>query len=130
MKNILVLDDNKDFLDAMSTRLRSCLQGCNILTASDGAHGKEILRSMHIDLVLTDLTMPLVDGYMLIEHAKKLYPSVPICAMTADCTSQVKDRLRSMGVRNWIEKPFKTEQLAHLIAQELKLESRTLHSEK
>ena len=129
MKNILLLDDNKDFLDAIATRLRSCLQDCNILTASDGAHGKEILRSMHIDLILTDLAMPHVDGYMLIEYAKKLYPSVPICAMTADCTSQVKERLRAMGVRRWLEKPFKVEKLAHLIAQELKLESQALHLE-
>lgn len=123
MKNILVLDDNKDFLDAVSARLRSCLQGCIILTASDGAQGKDILRSVPIDLVLTDLAMPNVDGYMFIEHSKKLYPSIPVCAMTANCTALVKERLLSMGVRKWIEKPFKVEKLAHLIAQELKLKT-------
>ena len=125
MKNILVLDDNKDILDAVSTCLRNYLKDCNILTALDGAKGQEILQSMPIDLVLTDLSMPVVNGYMLIEHVKKHYPAVPVCVMTASCSARVIKRLQSMGIGRWIEKPFQFEKLADMIAQELKLERRS-----
>ncbi|OGW53869.1 MAG: hypothetical protein A2Z46_08360 [Nitrospirae bacterium RBG_19FT_COMBO_55_12] len=122
MKNILVLDDNKDLLDGMSARLCNYLKGCNILTASDGAQGMDILKSVSIDLILTDLSMPVVNGYTLIEHAKKHYPSVPVCVMTAGCSPDVIRRLQSLGVGRWIEKPFQLEKLAHMISEELKLE--------
>jgi CheY-like chemotaxis protein len=122
MKNILVLDDNRDILDALSTRLCYYLKGCNILTASDGAQGKEILKSRSIDLILTDLSMPVVNGYMLIEHVKKHYPSIPVCVMTASCSPHIIQRLQAMGVGRWIEKPFQFDKLAQMIAAELKLE--------
>lgn len=121
MKNILILDDNTDFLAALSARLCTYLKDCNIMTASDGVRGQEILRSERIDLVLTDLAMPIMNGYMLIEHTKKLYPTIPVCAMTANCSPQIKGRLRSMGVADWIEKPFQVEQLARMISRELNL---------
>ena len=121
MKNILVLDDNKDILEAVSTRLHKYVAGCTVLTASDGAQGEAILKCTPIDLVLTDLSMPVMNGYMLIEHAKKNYPSVPVCVMSASCSPDVINKLLSMGVGRWIEKPFKFEKLARMIADELKL---------
>lgn len=121
VKNILVLDDNREILEVVSSRLGRYLKGCNVLTASDGAQGENILESTPIDLVLTDLAMPNVDGFMLIEHAKKNYPHMPICAMTAHCSPQVVSRLQAIGVRRWIEKPFQFEKLASMIAEELNL---------
>jgi CheY-like chemotaxis protein len=121
MKNILLLDDNTDFLEALSVRLHGYLKDCNVLTASDGAQGEAILRSHAIDLVVTDLSMPVMNGYVLIEHAKKYYPSVPVCVMTASCSPKVINKLQSMGVGRSIEKPFKFEKLARMIAEELDL---------
>jgi two-component system chemotaxis response regulator CheY len=121
MKNILVLDDNKDILEIVSTRLDKYVKGCSVVTATDGAQGEAILRSTAVDLILTDLSMPVMNGYTLIERAKKDYPSVPVCVMTADCSTKVVSRLQSMGVGRWIQKPFKFEQLARMIAEELKL---------
>jgi CheY-like chemotaxis protein len=121
MKNILVLDDNKDILESVSTRLPQYVQGCTVISASDGAQGEAILRSHAIDLVITDLSMPVMDGFMLIEHAKNRYPAVLICVMTANCSPEAINRLRSMGVGRWIEKPFKVEKLARMVAEELDL---------
>lgn len=121
MKNILVLDDNKEILEAVARRLEKYVEGCTVLCAPDGAQGEAILRSRPIDLILTDLSMPVMNGYSLIEFARKNYPSVPVCVMTANCSPNVVTRLLSLGVGRWIEKPFKFDKLAKMIAEELHL---------
>jgi two-component system NtrC family response regulator len=121
MKTILVVDDNREILDTLSATLARHLRGCSIMTASDGARGQEILRSMPIALVLTDLGMPRVNGYMLIEHTKKNFPHIPVCVMTANCSAQVINKLRVLGVGRWIEKPFQFDSLTRMIAEELNI---------
>jgi CheY-like chemotaxis protein len=118
---ILVLDDNREILEAVKTRLCRYIRDCTVITASDGVEGKEILRTQPVDMILTDLSMPVVNGYMLIEHVKKHYPSVPICVMTANCSPDVVRKLQAMGVGRWIEKPFKLENVARMVAEELNL---------
>ena len=124
MKNILILDDNRDILDALSVGLCRVLKDCTILTSLNGAKGEEILKTTPIDLILTDLSKPIINGYRFIERVKKNYPFVPVCVMTGKCSPDVIERLQSMGVGRWIEKPFQFEQLAQMISEELKLERR------
>jgi two-component system chemotaxis response regulator CheY len=119
MKNILVLDDNKDILSALSVELHSCLTDCTIMTALNGEKGEAILRSMPIDLIVTELDMPVVNGYRFIELVKKKYPSVPVCVMSGDCSARSLEKLRAMGVIRWIQKPFPFEKLAQMITEEL-----------
>jgi len=124
MKNILILDDNRDILDALSISLCKVLKDCTILTSLNGAKGEDILKTTPIDLILTDLSKPIINGYRFIERVKKNYPFVPVCVMTGKCSPDVIERLQSMGVGRWIEKPFQFEHLAQMIADELKLERR------
>jgi hypothetical protein len=63
MKNILIIDDNKDLLDALSAALRCHLKECTIMTALDGAKGVNIVESAPIDLIVADLAMPVMNGY-------------------------------------------------------------------
>lgn len=122
MKNILVLDDNNDLLEAVSSRLQRHIKGCTVVTAADGTQGESILRSTPIDLIITDLAMPVMNGYVLIEHVRKNYPSVPICVITASCSLEVVKKLQQMGVVRWLQKPFRIEALARMAAEELKLQ--------
>ncbi len=121
MKNVLVLDDNKQICEAVSSRIRKHVPGCRVLTAGDGAQGESILSNTAIDLVLTDLAMPVMNGYALIERAKKLFPNLPICVMSANCSPDVIRKLKSLGVARWIEKPFNFETIARMVAEELNL---------
>jgi two-component system NtrC family response regulator len=120
MKNILVLDDNKYILDALSANLCYYLGECNIMTALDGAKGAEVLGSVPVDLILTDLDLPAAKGYEFIEHAKKNHPGVPVCAMTGYCSTTVREKLKTLGVTRYIEKPFHYAQLVSMITEELK----------
>jgi CheY-like chemotaxis protein len=126
MKNILIIDDNGDILKALSAGLCTCLKDCSILTASNGSKGVDILKTTPVDLILTELSMPVLNGYRFIEHVKKNYPFVPVCVMTGNCSPDVIERLKSMGIGRWIEKPFQFENLAKMISEELKLEARAL----
>jgi len=119
MKNILILDDNKAILDVLSSNLCTYIKDCAIMTAADSDTAAEVLRSVPIDLILADLDIPVVKGYAFIEHAKKNYPAVPVCVMTGDCSSSVVNRLKTLGISRYIEKPFQFDKLAKVISEEL-----------
>jgi len=120
MNNILVLDDNRHILDALSMNLCIYLKNCSVLTAVNAAKADEVLRSTHIDLILTDLDMPAEDGYQFISRMKKAHPSIGVCAMSGDCSPSVIERLKAAGVVRYLEKPFPLEALAAMITEELK----------
>ena len=122
MKSILVLDDNKHILDALSENLSRYMKNCNIMTASNGKKGAHILSSTVVDLVLTDVDMPEEDGLLFIENTRKAYPGVPLCVMTGNCGPQVLERLRALGVERLIQKPFLFDSLADVIRKELQME--------
>ena len=119
MKNILVLDDNRSILDVLSSGLCRHLHDCKIMTAHDEQTGMNILRSVPIDLILTDLDIPAAKGYGFIEHAVKHYPAIPLCVMTGNCSSSVRERLEVLGISRYIEKPFQLDSLAEMITGEL-----------
>jgi two-component system, chemotaxis family, chemotaxis protein CheY len=119
MKNILIVDDNNDILDALAGSLCRCLKDCSIITASNGTKGEAIMKDTPIDLILTELSMPVMNGYKFIEQVKKNHPFVPVCVMTGDCSPPVIKRLELMGVGRWIEKPFHFDKLATMISEEL-----------
>jgi len=125
MKTILVLDDNKYILDVLALSLRTFLKDCTVLTASNGASGVELLKARKVDLILTDLDMPIMNGYVFIEHAKEIQPDAPVFVMTGDCPNHIAERLRLLGVRWCIEKPFNFDELTKKISEELIRDSRS-----
>jgi len=129
MKNILIIDDNKDLLDALSASLRCHLKDCGIVTAINGAKGVNIVESGQIDLIVTDLAMPVMNGYLFIEYAKKHCPATPLCVMTGSCSPHILEKLRSLGVGRWIEKPFQLDEFIQMISKELCLEPQSARLE-
>ncbi len=119
MKNILIVDDNGYFLAGLSMALGAYLKNCNILTAESGGRALEILETESIELILSDLYMPCMDGYMLVESVKKKYPDIPVFIMTGGAVRESVKRLLSLGASRCIEKPFGFQEMADLIMAEL-----------
>lgn len=119
MKSILVVDDNTDILESINQGLSRRLKDCRILTALNGETGERLLRTERVDLVLTDLEMPVMDGYRFIECVRHALPSVPVCVMLGSCPAGVVERLRMLGVTRIIGKPFLLDRLVDVIAEEL-----------
>ncbi len=119
MKNILIVDDNGYFLEGLSMSLSIYLNNCKILTATSGEQALEILNSVPIELIVSDLYMPSMDGYMLTKSVKEINPGMPVFIMTGGAVVKTKKQLATLGVARCIEKPFGFKELADLIAAAL-----------
>jgi DNA-binding NtrC family response regulator len=120
MKNILIADDNLMILHSLSSFLRLTFKDYNVLMAEDGEKAIELLATNPVDLILTDLEMPKVDGYKVIEYAKKNYPSTPLIIMTGSWSLDLEQLIKKTGVMRCIEKPFRLENIADLTMEALR----------
>jgi DNA-binding NtrC family response regulator len=109
--NILLIDDNDCILETLVLRFGAYLQDWNILTAKDGKEGTKIMSSLPVSLVVTDLQMPDMDGYGVIEFRNRNYPLVPVIVMSGNVTSEVRGKLRGLNVYECFEKPFDFDKL-------------------
>lgn len=103
-KNILLVDDQQHFLTILATELGDSSNNFRILTAENGVRALEILASAQVDLVVTDLKMPMLNGYDLISHMKKKYPSIPVIVISSFLFPDSETRLRTLGVTRYIDK--------------------------
>ena len=123
MKKVLIVDDNYYFLTGLSMSLHGYLKDCNILTAGNGRKALEIMEYIPVDLVVTDLEMPIMDGYELVESVKKKQPGLPVFVMTGCIALETEKRLASLAAPRCLEKPFGFKKLADMIAAELGAQS-------
>ena len=104
-KTILIVDDETPFILSLTTGIKNYTDDYNILTAGNGKQAVEILESSSVDLVVTDLRMPDMDGFDLLAYMSSTFPSIPAIVMSAYGTQEIKDRLHSMGTLGFLEKP-------------------------
>ena len=119
MKKVLIVDDNYYFLTGLSMGLNGYLKNCKILTAGNGRKALEIMEYIPVDLIVTDLEMPIMDGYELVESIKKKQPDLPVFIMTGSGAPETEKRLAALGALRFLEKPFGFKKLADMIAAEL-----------
>jgi DNA-binding NtrC family response regulator len=116
MKNILLIDDSKPILDSLSAYLSYFLRNCTVRTADNGRTAVEIMRSVPIDVILTDLEMPFMNGFELVAYTKTHYPAIPVLVMTGRHCPETEKRAMSIGASRYIVKPFDVDVIKDLIA--------------
>ena len=79
----------------------------------------EILRSVPIDIILTDLEMPFMNGFELTAYTKAHYPTIPVLVMTGLPSPETEKKAISMGASRYIVKPFDTGVIKNLIETQL-----------
>ena len=113
-KTVLVVDDSKSVRAVIGTTLK--VAGYNVLQACDGQEGLDILSAgdEQIELIITDLNMPNLDGLSFIQEIKKLedYSSTPICMLTTESEQSKLENGNAVSTDAWITKPV---QPAHVI---------------
>jgi CheY-like chemotaxis protein len=124
MKTLLVVDDNKGIRDLLSFALAGFLTDCAVKTAQNGAEAVRIFDSSHVDAVLTDVSMPVMDGYRLMEELRARFPRVPVMVMTGEADPSVHSHLKSLGAVRCFEKPFDLYRAAREIGSVLGLADR------
>lgn len=127
-KNILIVDDEPSFLLSLAEGLNSYSHRINALCAENGRKAIEALQMFRVDLLVTDVTMPEMDGIELLEYVKKYFPETPVIVITALDTAQVEARLGGAPVTAIMEKPLDFQELADRIVQELGIGGRLQES--
>ena len=115
MKNILIVDDEKSFLSSLIFGFESYAADFNTMTAENGKKAVEVMKSRDIDLVVTDLKMPEMDGFELLAYLSRSHPGVPVIVMSAYCTSEIKTMLKDRGAFTILEKPIDFQDLVNKI---------------
>ena len=121
MKNVLIVDDEERYLLSIQSGFTVYKDQLNIITATNGKKAIEILHSDSIDLVITDLKMPEMDGFELLAYMAYHFSSIPSIVMTAFGTENVESKIKKMGTLRLLEKPIDFDQLANAIFKCLKL---------
>src|SRR5688500_12426532 len=83
MKKVLIVDDEPAVLFALSEALADRRRGVKVATAANGHEAVAILESEKVDLVVTDLRMPEMDGFELLAWLRRGFPHLPVVVMTA-----------------------------------------------
>ncbi len=114
-KKILVVDDCDTTRKLLSYIIRE--QGYRIITASNGIEALEVLAANHIDLVVTDLNMPQMDGLELSRNIKQsgAYPKLPIIMVTTETAEADRKMGMEAGVTTYLSKPITPQKLLHEI---------------
>ena len=117
MKKILIVEDDESLRRVLEIRLKG--YNFDIYTAEDGLDGLSKFELHKPDLVLTDVKMPNMDGFELIEKLKKINPSALIVVMTAFSDVSVAVKAMKLGASDFLPKPFDKEYLKHVIDKAL-----------
>jgi CheY-like chemotaxis protein len=103
-KTLLVVEDDRATLSLYRAGLKG-LQGFKILMAQDGGQALELLRQEPVHVLVTDLNMPVMDGFNLIAKVSRRYPQVPIIVMTGLDESQHLNTPLQLGAIRILTKP-------------------------
>lgn len=114
-KTILTVDDSASMRMLLKASLSA--QGFTVETANDGRHGLERMGEVGPDLLITDINMPEMDGFELIEavRANPRFRGTPILVLSTEFSDDKKTRARTAGATGWITKPFEAAKLGAAI---------------
>lgn len=118
-KTIVTVDDAATMRKLIAFTLKGA--GHNVLEAPDGMAALSALNSQTVDLVITDINMPLMNGIELTRRIRTLprHRATPILIITTESDSGVKTQAKAAGATGWIVKPFQPDQLISIVARVL-----------
>lgn len=111
MKKILIVDDEKSFLLSLKDGLSVHKDKFQIVTAENGREAIDVLRAMPIDLLVTDLKLPVMNGFELLAWTSRHQPQLPVIVMSAFGTPEIEARLAKMDTLQFLDKPLDIQML-------------------
>lgn len=115
-RRVLVVDDDDELADAVRQVLRDA--GYSVATVRHGAAALELVRHIAPDLILLDLSMPIMDGWSFVaQYRRTAHESARIVLLTAN--AHAAEIARTLGADGYITKPFDVEDLVGIVVREL-----------
>jgi CheY-like chemotaxis protein len=112
--HVLVVDDHTDSLDMLAVVLE--LHGAKTRTAASVAEAMEAIAEERPDIVVSDLDMPVENGFVLVRRVQETDPTLPVVAMTAHDGQEVREEVLAAGFRAHLAKPLDTGEFLAIIA--------------
>ena len=119
LERILVVDDEESMCQYLSILLRK--EGYEVLTANSGSEALRVLESESVDLVMTDIQMPKMDGIQLLKGIKGLDPNIPVIIMTAYASEQSAIEAVNLGAFCYLQKHSKNDEIKMFVRNALAL---------
>lgn len=118
-KKIMTVDDSASVRQMVTMTLKNA--GYDVVEACDGKDALSKL-SGPVDMIITDLNMPNMDGITLIKSVREQsqYKFIPIVMLTTESQAEKKQEGKNAGATGWIVKPFKPDQLLAVVQKVLK----------
>lgn len=114
-KIALTVDDSKTIREMVSFTLKN--EGFEVIEAEDGQQAISVLGGREVNLIITDLNMPNMDGLELIKNLRSnpAYKFTPILMLTTEGDATKKQQGKEAGATGWIVKPFNPEKLIQVV---------------
>jgi len=119
VRKVLIVDDSVSMRQMVGFTLKQ--GGFDVVEAEHGQDALDKLKGLQVDLVITDLNMPVMDGITLIKNIRQLpaMKAKPILMLTTEGLAAKKEEGKAAGATGWIIKPFDPDKLLQTIAKVL-----------
>jgi two-component system chemotaxis response regulator CheY len=119
-KTLLIIDDSASMRQMVTFTLKDA--GYNVIAANNGKDALSKLEGAKVEMVITDLNMPEMDGIEFIRQmrSKAGYKFLPIVMLTTESQESKKQAGRQAGASGWLVKPFRPEQLIDVVKKFVK----------
>jgi two-component system chemotaxis response regulator CheY len=116
-KTIMIVDDSASMRQVIRLTLEKA--GYEVIDAFDGKNALSKLNGVKINLLITDVNMPNMDGITLVKEAKKIaaYKFTPMMMLTTEFSDEKKQAGRAAGAKAWLVKPFQPPQLLQAVSK-------------
>ena len=116
-KTILIVDDSATIRQVVGMTLKGA--GYEVLEACDGKDALKKLDGKKINLIISDVNMPNMDGITFVKEAKKLasYKFTPVIMLTTESQDSKKQEGQAAGAKAWVVKPFQPEQMLSAVSK-------------
>jgi two-component system chemotaxis response regulator CheY len=117
MRTALVVDDSLTMREMVSQALTDC--GFEVVGAANGQVALEALDARTVDLIISDINMPVMDGLSFIREVRgrSRHTGVPILMLTTESDDDMKAKGKQAGATGWLVKPFNPDMLRKVIAK-------------
>ncbi len=117
--SVLVVDDDPGILHVLSSGLSRALEGFEVMTASNGREAIDLMAQRLPTVLVTDLAMPVMDGFALIAHVTNHRPSLPVVVLTGLAPPRTEPQLASFGSLRVLRKPASYQTVAQAVLDEI-----------
>ena len=112
---VLLVDDEKDFLESMSERMR--LRGMDVITSSSAKEALEVIENDVFDAIILDIQLPEMDGMAVLKKIKTKHPEAQVILLTGHASLEKGVEAIKIGASDYLEKPADMEALSKKIKE-------------